>query len=447
MIELRDYQQDLFDKAMASSRQRLLVVAPCGAGKTVLAFALMQHALNESPEAECLMLVHRVELLRQHRRDLMKFGLDSNRVRIESVFTEAKRLGQHKTPSLLILDEAHLSRSKSWEMVAKYYNTKTIGLTATPCRLDGKPLGDIFQELIQGISHKQLEQEHRLAPYEYYAPTELDMSNVSSRGGDYATEEVEPLLERAVYGNVIETYRRFADGKKAIAFCTSVSHSEKVSAMFNSAGITAAHLDAKMSAKKRRGIIDDFRSGRVQVISSCNIISEGLSIDDCECCLLLRPTQSTALYIQQACRCLRYQEGKKAVIIDYVGNYLRHGMPDDDREWSLTGTLNHRSSYNQDGTLKLRVCKNCFKTFETSPVCPFCGYKYELTEREIKQIENIELQKITAEKMAEDRERRLREREELKQARTKGDLVRIAKERGYKPGWVYEQMRLRKIKH
>ena len=298
MIELRDYQQDLFDKAIASSRRRLLVVAACGAGKTVLAFALMQHALNESPESECLMLVHRVELLRQHRRDLAQFGLDSNRVRIESVFTEAKRLGQHKTPSLLILDEAHLSRSKSWEIVAKYYNAKTIGLTATPCRLDGKPLGDIFEELIQGISHKQLEKEHRLAPYEYYAPTELDMSNVSSRGGDYATEEVEPLLERAVYGNVIETYRRFADGKKAIAFCASVSHSEKVSAMFNSAGITAAHLDAKMNAKKRRGIIDDFRAGRVQVISSCNIISEGISIDDCECCLLLRPTQSTALYIQ-----------------------------------------------------------------------------------------------------------------------------------------------------
>ncbi len=258
MLTLRSYQQDLYEKTRAeflAGKRRVLVVAPCGAGKTAVAAAMMQATLNNNPEGECLMLVHRIELLRQHIDTLAGYGVDTSRIRIESVFTEARRLGQHEKPLLLVLDEAHLSKAASWEKVVQYYDTWTIGFSATPRRLDNRPLGDIFNAMVQGITHRELEAQGRLAPFDYYAPTELDLSGVAKRGGDFAGDEVEDLVcTRTVYGDVLKSYRKFAEGKRAIAFCVSVRHSREVAQMFNDAGIPAASLDGSMSATARSDI-------------------------------------------------------------------------------------------------------------------------------------------------------------------------------------------------
>ena len=447
ILELRPYQEDLYTKTraqFAAGKRRVLNVAPCGAGKTAIAAKMMQSTLEAHPTGECLMLAHRRELLNQHVDTLAEYGVDTSRIRIESVFTEARHLGEREKPLLLVLDEAHLSKAASWERVVEYYDTWTVGFSATPCRLDSRPLGDIFTAMVQGITHKELEAQNRLAPYDYYAPYEVDLSNVKKKAGDFDESEVEDLVcTRTVYGNVLGSYRKYAEGKRAIAFCVSVRHSREVAEMFNEAGIPAASLDGSMSKTARADIMQRFRDGSLQVLSSCNIISEGISVDECECCLLLRPTDSLALYIQQSCRCLRYLPGKRAVILDFCGNYSRHGTPSEDREWSLETPVKRRNEFNEDGSLSLRVCGFCFKTFETAPVCPFCGEGYELKPRELKKMEEIELKRIDLEKAEAERKRKDQAAMDIRRARSYEDFLAIAKANGYSPQWARIRARCR----
>lgn len=390
------------------------------------------------------MLVHRRELLDQHIITLAGYGVDTSRIRVESVFTEAKRLGKHSKPLLLVLDEAHLARAASWEKVVLFYDTWTCGYSATPCRLDGRPLGDIFQAMVQGITHRELEQKNRLAPFDYYAPTTVDVSRLTKRGGDFAAEEIADLvMTRTVYGDILKSYEKFASGRRTIAFCVSVQHSKEIADLFNSAGIPAASLDGSMSKSARSDIMQQFRDGTIQVISSCNIISEGISVDECDCCLLLRPTDSLALFVQQACRCLRYLPGKRAVILDMAGNYTRHGLPDMDRSWSLDTPVKRKSEFNPDGSLSLRVCGLCFKTFPTASVCPFCGEAYELTPREVKQMAEVELKRIEAEKFEAEQAKKANAARDIKQARSYQDLLQIQQKYGYKPGWAAIRAKLR----
>jgi len=446
-LTLRDYQQDLYNKTKAAFREgkrRVLVCAPCGAGKTAIAAAMMQAALDGNREGECLMLVHRLELMNQHIETLAGYGVDTSRIRIASVFTEARRLGKHKTPLLLVLDESHLARAASWEKVVEHYNTWTVGFTATPVRLDGRPLNPPFETLVQGITHKELEAIGRLAPYDYYAPCELDLFHVKKRAGDYAANELEDLVcNRTIYGDVLKSYRKFAEGKKAIAFCVSVRHSREVADMFNAAGIPAASLDGSMSKAARSEIMRKFREKGIQILTSCNIISEGISVDECECCMLLRPTDSLALYIQQACRCLRYMDGKRAVILDFCGNYSRHNLPSSNREWNIVSNIKPNREFNPDGSLTLRVCGYCFKTFETAPNCPFCGEEYELKPREIKQMREVALACIDKEKFEAEQARKARVAIDIRNARCFEDLLRIEKVYGYGRGWARIRARLR----
>lgn len=393
------------------------------------------------------MLVHRRELLNQHLKTLAGYGVDTSRIRVESVFTEVNRLGTHSKPLLLVLDEAHLSKAASWEKVVQFYDTWTCGYSATPQRMDGRPLGDIFDCMVQGITHKELEAQGRLSPFDYYAPTQLDLSGVTKRGGDFAGNEIEDLVcTRTVYGDVLKSYEKFAAGKRAIAFCVSVKHSREIAQMFCDSGIPAASLDGSMSDSARADIMERFRDGRLQILSSCNIISEGISVDECECCLLLRPTDSLALFIQQSCRCLRFMPGKRAVILDMVGNYTRHGLPDADRDWSLETKASRRSEFNPDGSLTLRVCGFCFKTFETKPVCPFCGETYELTPRELKKMEEVELARIDKEQFEKEQARKAQAAREIRAARSFEDLLAIQKKYNYAKGWAAIRARLRGYK-
>lgn len=393
------------------------------------------------------MLVHRRELLDQHIKTLAGYGIDTSRIRVESVFTEVNRLGKHSKPLLLILDEAHLSKAASWERVVEYYDTWTVGFSATPVRLDGRSLSPPFEVLVQGITHKELTEMGRLAPFDYYAPSTLDVSRVSKQAGDFKTKEIEDLVcTRTVYGDVLKSYERFAKGRRTIAFCVSVRHSQEISELFNSAGISAAGLDGSMSKKERTRIMQGFRDGTIQVLSSCNIISEGISVDECDCCMLLRPTDSLALYVQQSCRCLRYMPGKRAVILDMAGNYTRHGLPDSDREWSLNSNIKSIREYNPDGTLCLRVCAFCFKTFKTAPVCPFCGEGYELTPRELKRMEEIELKRIEAEKFEAEQTRKRNAAQDIRNARSFEELLAIQQKYGYAKGWAHIRARVRGYK-
>ena len=444
-MKLRDYQQDLYVKTVDAFRQgfrRPLVVAPCGAGKSYL-FSEMVHRT----EGQVLILVHRQELKQQHEQLLKSLGITN--ARVSMILTEANRLGQYEKPSLIIADEAHLSRSNSWVKVIEYYDTFTVGLTATPIRLDGKPLGDIFDILITGVDTKWLIENKRLAPYEYYAPTIVDTSGLRKVCGDYVVSDLEQLMnERAIYGNVVDTYRRFAMGRRSIAYCVSIDHARKVAESFKRVGISAESISSGTPTAERKRIFDSFKNGTITVLCNVGIISEGISIDEVSCVMLLRPTESVALGIQQMMRCMRYLPGKTAKILDFVGNYLRVGVPDTEHEWSLDKPISRKKLTDENGNFYIRCCPECFMTFATADTCPFCGHTYPLHPREIQAHEEIELKRISEEETARIEAEKKKSRQEQGRAQSFEELVRLGRARGYKnPSfWAAQVIRGRKRK-
>jgi superfamily II DNA or RNA helicase len=379
-----------------------------------------------------LVLAHRKELAEQHRQLFSDFGLDTDNIRVALFWSEVNRLGEYDAPDLIIADETHWIPN-TMRKVLDYYDCRVIGLTATPTRLTGDPLGAVYEEMIVGVSVKELIERKRLAPYDYYSVPVADVSDLSIRNGDYVVGESEELLMKpAIYGNVIDAYKKFADGKKTLVYCTSIKHSKSVAEAFVNAGYRAVHMDSNTPKQERDRIMADFRSGAVQVLCNVLLIVEGISVPDCECCILLRPTLSTTIYIQSAMRCMRYAEGKRAVIIDMVMNYLQLGLPDEDRVWSLGEPLKRKPRTDGNGDFYIRSCPECFMTFKTAPICPFCNTPYKLTEREIKAHEDIELQRISVEEARKAEEKRKELRREQGRAQTFEELVKLAKDRGYK---------------
>lgn len=439
MITLRDYQEKLYIKtrnAFRNGSRRVLVVAPCGAGKTFL-FAKMA----ENTKGEVLVLTHRQELLKQTQQLFEEHNINA---RFSMILTEANRLGQYPKPKLIITDEAHLSRSNSWVKVLDYYDTFVCGFTATPVRLDGKPLGDIYDTLVQEVSVKYLIENKCLAPYEYYAPTAVETENLRKHCGDFAISDMEQLMsDRAIYSDVYKSWTTLAEGQKTIAYCVSVKHAKETAELFNSKGYTAVEIDGNTPDREREDIMEKFREGKITVLCNVGIISEGISIDDVSCCLLLRPTDSHALYWQQAMRSMRYQPDKVATIIDCVGNYLRNPLPDADVEWSLTQSVRKRKQFDSEGNFTIRTCQKCFKVFKTAPTCPYCGFEYKTHPRELKRKEEIELQRITAEQAELAELERKRLRQEQGKARTFPELVALGRKRGVKNPAFWAQCILR----
>ena len=443
-MRLRDYQEDLYRKtvqAFKEGKRRVLVVAPCGAGKSYLFAEMIRRTAGE-----CLVLVHRNELKQQHRELFDALGIKN--ARIETYQTESRRLGQNPKPRLLVVDEAHLSRSNSWQKIIQYYDTWTVGMSATPCRLDGRSLGDTYDELIQGVDVRWLIEHQRLAPYEYYAPTLVEADGLRTLAGDYVATDLERLMMgRAIYGDVIATYKRLAPGERSIVYCVSVKHARETASAFNSAGIRAESLSAGTTPGRRAEIMEDFKAGKITVLCNCTLLSEGISIDEISCVMMLRPTESVALGIQQMMRCMRYQPGKTAKIIDFCANFTRIGLPDDEsREWSLDKQMVRKKQLNDEGDFYIRSCPQCYLTFQTAPVCPYCGAVYPLKPREIQAHKEIELQRITAEEAQRVAALKKKSRAEQGRAQSFEELVQLGRQRGYKnPAfWAAQVMRGRR---
>lgn len=441
-MQLRDYQKTLYESTRKAFRygKRVLVVAPCGAGKSYIFSAMAQNT-----KGDVLVLVHRRELKEQHEKLFRDLGITN--ARVNTYQTERNRLGQYQTPKLLIVDEAHLSRSQSWSEIIEFYDTYTVGLTATPIRLDGKPLGSIYNSMVQGITTKELIQQKRLAPYEYYAPVTVDTDNLRVQAGDFLLKDLEKLMnDRAIYSDALKSWEKIAPGEKTIAYCVTIEHAKQTAELFAAAGYPAMEIDGNTPTKKRDQIMQDFRDGKITVLCNVGIISEGVSIDDVNVTLLLRPTDSHALYWQQAMRCMRYQPGKTAVVIDCVGNYTRNPLFDADVEWSLTKSIKKETRTDKNGDFKIRTCKECFMVFPTAPVCPFCGAAYALEPKEIKAHEEIQLERITEEKKQELERLRKKQKREVGMCTTFRELLNIEKERGYKTGWAFRMAKMKGIK-
>ena len=445
-INLRPYQRDIFDKSIKAFKdgaKGICCVLPCRSGKSFIMARMIKGA-----KGNVLVLAHRHTLINQHKELLKSLGVLTDKVRVESVFTEASRLGRYEPNDvdLIIIDEAHLSEAASYRKVCKYYNCRRVLFTATPARLDGKPL-TLADTLITGITADELIKTGAISDYDYYAPDlNLNIDNVDMVAGEYNNGQLTELMcQTAIYGDVLKYYQQLGENRQAIAYCTSVKHSEQTAKMFCDNGITAISIDGSMSQKERNIKMDMFRNGDVQILCNCNLISEGVTLPNASVALLLRPTMSLPLFIQQACRVLTPVEGKKAVIIDFVNNVQKHGMPTEPHNWTLTQSVEKRKQFNSDGTLIIRQCENCFKCFKTAPVCPHCGHIYKVKGRELKSVKEVELKKIEAIEREEQEKQKKAARIEVGQCRTIAELQRIAKERGYAPGWVWQMARIKHI--
>src|SRR6266446_4115661 len=440
-IELRPYQTEIIAKTRALMRQgcrSILIQAPCGAGKTALTAHMLHTAASKRMRS--FFVVHRRELIKQLIAAFRKEGLDYGLIaagfysenrplcHIASIQTLARRYKRFAVPQLIVWDECHHLAAGSWRKVYNAFpNSFHIGLTATPERLDGQGLASFFKEIVTGPSISWLTERYFLSPYKLYAPSTVDLDGIHTRMGDYEKRELAQVVDKpSITGDAVEHYKRLADGKHAIVFCASIRHSHHVVEQFNSAGIPAHHIDGETPEGERDGAIERFKEGRLQVLSNVEIFGEGFDVPGIEVAILLRPTPSLSYYLQQVGRALRPFEGKThALILDHVGNWSRHGLPDDDREWSLQGRAGRERDARGAG-IAVKICPKCFAAQKAGMVCcRYCGFVFEVKPRMV-QKKDGQLSEI--DKEASRRESR----------RTQGfaqsleELTQIGIERGYK---------------
>lgn len=460
MIELFDYQAqavaDLRQAYRAGYRAPLLVM-PTGAGKTVCFTFMCQQAVAKG--LRVLILVHRRELVQQVSAALDRWAVLHGRitagekptdlpVQVAMVQTLARRLrhddeGRYRF-DLVIIDEAHHGiRESSWgRVLAHNAEARLLGVTATPCRLDGNGLGrhagGCFDHLVIGPSVAELIEQGRLARPVVYAPAKaLDLRGVAKRGGDYAMGALAARMDqRALTGDAVTHYRQLCAGLPSIAFCITREHAAHVCEDFQAGGFQSAMLTGETPDKTRAEMIRDLGTGALQVLVSCNVVSEGTDIPQVGAAILLRPTASYALAMQQMGRSLRTAKGKThAIILDHAGNCHRHGLPTDAVEWSLDGVKRRAQA-------DLKPCYGCGALMpRRDRVCASCGHVIPANPKDISSdvalpfVENGELVELTPSMRSAMRRKRLAE-ERL--AESPEDLVRLGRARGYKhpDGWA-----------
>ena len=452
-MELRPYQVQAVSNLRVAFRQghdAALLVMPTGAGKTVVFTEIARSATQRGNSV--FILVHRRELVKQASDKLTKAGVNhgiiaagfktsKHKVQVASVQTLAKRLlTVPAEPNLIIIDEAHHAVAGSWDKIlAKFKTARVVGVTATPSRLDGRGLGSHFSTLVSGPSVEQLTKLGFLSPHRVFAPPVIaDLSNVKTRAGDYAKDDLSNAMDRpTVTGDACAHYRRLADGLPAIAFCCSIAHATSVCASFNAAGYRAKLVTGNMPMEERDEAISGLADGRTQVLCSVDVVSEGTDVPAVSAAILLRPTQSEALYLQQVGRILRPQPGKIAIVLDHVGSTLKHGFVDDVRVWDLDSKPKGQRKKNDEPAPSVRQCPMCFAAFKPQPACPCCGFEFPVKpKRQLTQREG-ELREMRRQDALERIEKK-EKRKEIGRARTLPELLALAKKKGYKPGWAYK---------
>lgn len=438
---LRPFQQILVDRcraSMAAGKRSPLLVSPCGSGKTVM-FSYFAKTIT-SKNKRTLILCHRDELLDQISRTLSGFQVrhgmiasgrfhdPRHNVQVGSVFSVVRRLARLRAPDVIIIDEAHHSLASTFVRIFNAFpKAWKIGVTATPCRLSGEALGDVFDDLIIGPGVKELTQAGFLSPYRLFIPSGINTSGVHSRGGDFAMNELTKISDKpSITGSAIVEYRKYADHKRAVVFCCSVSHAQHVAEQFSAAGYRAMSIDGTLDRDERRKIVNDFRSGQIEVLTSCSLIDEGFDLPAIEVAIILRPTQSLARWIQMAGRALRIHPGKShAIILDHSSNTINHGLPDEDRVWTLEGRQG-RSGPKSSESVSVKVCGRCFAAMPAGlPTCKFCGFQFPIKPRKIDEKEG-ELSEVDVETIRRNRMK------EQGGAESMEDLYRIGVSRGYK---------------
>lgn len=348
MTILRDYQQEMLDRLKKAWKRcsSVMVQMPTGTGKTHLMAAVIQDSLcrQQGAEAEVVVVAHRRELLEQIRQTLGTFGLPDGLVKVESIQKLSRHISEVKcNPSLVVIDEAHHALAKTYRVLwERWPKAKFLGLTATPCRLNGATFTDLFDTLLQSWAIQVFIDKGWLSDFEYVSasPESLSMKRIRSlqkRGvdGDYQLKELATVMDvPESIEHLYKTYRQFADGKKGIVYAIDRQHAKHIVDCYSKHGVSCSMIDAKTSAEERLQIQEDYRCNRIDVLVNVDIFSEGYDCPEVEFIQLARPTLSLSKYLQQVGRGMRISEGKSQVLmLDNVGLYQQFGLPTTDWDW------------------------------------------------------------------------------------------------------------------
>ena len=406
----------------ARSSERPLLCVGTGAGKTTIAAEVIRRATEKGRRS--IFLVHRRELVDQAVERLSQFGIQAGRilaghpedrdlpVQVASIPTLLKR--KHAPADLVIVDECSHAVSKSWKACLDRYPPPVIviGLTATPIRLDGRGLGDLFGCIIEPVTTLELIRQGFLVNPRVFAPP-VDLKGVRVVAGDYSVPELATRMSTLV-GSITKTWQEHCAGQRTVAFAVNIAHSQAIVDAFRALGVRIAHVDYTLNPKVRAATLADLRDGRIEIVSQVQLLTEGWDLPSLQCAILARPTKSFALFRQMVGRIMR--PPGPVTVLDHAGNHHEHGLVTDPVEWSLDTKRKKKSAIPA-----VRTCKECFAIIPaTESVCPACGMENEPKETSVPRVENpgelVELQGMKTEFYR--------------------SMVQTAHRRGYTVGWA-----------
>jgi DNA repair protein RadD len=465
---LRPYQTDLVNNtrdAFLSGCKSVCVQLPTGGGKTPVQVSIIDSISENGKRVWHISPRH--EIQDQVSKHFQKYGITHGfidaknseqrafHVHIVSKDTLTRRWNKIKNPpDYAIIDECHLNYDFQMEFKSRFPECRLIGYTATPERLSGESLNDIYDSLVEGESIPSLMSAGYLSPLRYYAPPIQGLESVHRKGTEYNPDELEALLlKRKVYGEAIEHYRKYADGKPALIFCRSIKSAEETAHRFSAAGYKFENLDGSFTMSERKAILDALRDGKIHGVCSVDLFLYGLDIPRIEVGICLRPTLSRALYMQMIGRILRPYDGKEsAIFFDHVGNLYEHqesGYPGvplhylPHIKWNFNGKQKREREKTDERLTTLRLCPVCYMYFE-GRVCPTCGNVIQQKQREeLKQVES-ELKELNPVSLADRPDEERKEYQDrigvCIQSGAVGDMLKIAHELGYPPMWAYHKL-------
>jgi|TARA_R110000772_G_scaffold42740_2_gene98996 superfamily II DNA or RNA helicase len=398
MIQLREYQELAIEAVrheFMRGKKKVLLVAPTGAGKTVIASAMIKASADKSNPS--LFVAHRRELVKQCSSKLSDFGINHGvvmadftpnnlaSVQVASVQSyHARKDNEHfwkPKAKVIFLDEAHRSASKTFQdLIAEYPDAYVIGLTATPCRADGKGLGNYYDSLVNCGSISELTEKGFLTPARIIAPSMPDLKGLKMQAGDYEKRGLNTRMNQPkLVGDLVTHWVEHGENRPTVVFATSIAHSKFIAGIFNDNGIAAGHIDGEMDEVSRVEVLRKLHEGEIKVLSNCMVLTEGWDEPKVSCVVIARPTKSYGMYLQMVGRALRPFTGKvDTLIIDHSGCVYEHGFPDEAPEWELTSSEELAVPKKEPEPIEKQPCTCCncqtvYKPMRGFPECPNCG--------------------------------------------------------------------------
>ncbi len=464
-MKLRDFQTDCVNTARNTYRaghKSVLIQAPTGAGKTVIAAEIIRLAAQKG--SRVLMLVPSRELNSQAHGKLAEMDVDagiilsgerpdlSKQVQVGSIQTFSVRAVQRRGHAaisdaalgkfdIIVIDEAHRAIAKTYqEVIAKYPDALVMGLTATPRRLDGRGLGQLFEAMVRTPDIPDLIKLGYLVRPRVIAPSVPDLREIGVSKGDYKLDELAAAMDQPkLVGDIIEHWQEWSSDRKTIVFASSVQHSRHVRDRFEAIGVPVAHIDGETELPLRLEAFRDFESGKVQVLTNFGVCTEGYDCPSIETVVLARPTKSPSLYLQMLGRGLRTSPGKtECLVIDHGGLTFAHGFADDRWNWTLKGgksTPNETQQQREKRDAKPLECRKCKTVFTRTKICPSCGEVYAVKGKDTEWVDG-QLGLIAKDPAEVRRDNARRIHTEQVKKLWYSQLKYYAKEKGYKAAWV-----------